>query len=111
MIKINKIFGFKTNNLYLGELVVQKKQIKKEDVVFIGESFEPKKFVLVRNNFIGYEDIFTKSYYELLGEIILEDGEVAVTNLSPIVTIKERISFNEAVEMLEDANKTKYMRK
>lgn len=110
MIKINKVFGFKTNTLYLAELVIQRKEYTADDVKVISESFNPKKFALVRNMFIGYNDIFTQSYYSILGETNRE-GEVVVTNLSPLVTINKRLSYNDAVKMLEDANKTKFKQK
>lgn len=102
---INKIFGFRTNNLYLGELKVHK-TVRYDGYlteIYQIKSFEPKKYVLVRKKGDKYfKDIFTRTKFKNVN--YCSNGEVGLNLNSSIVTNKPRISYKDAEEILTEYN-------
>ena len=102
----NKIFGFKTKNLYIGEL---RYGITYRDNVYIYygiRSYEPKKYILVRKNDISlYTDVFTGSDYDKYnGDNCNIVNETVVDKLEPVVSNKKRIKYKDAEEILKTKN-------
>ena len=107
---IHKIIGFKTKDLYLGELVIYRYKTKSigriSDYYF--DSFRQPKFALVKvnTNFYGtkYKNIFTNQKYRTLTDYDNVSGHVVVEHLEPIITNKSRITYKDAEKILEEKN-------
>lgn len=108
---INKLFGFKTKNLYLAEV---KKKIHYYDdfgARWYGvRPFDPRKYVLVRKkseyNFEHeYNDIFTNTCYSTYyDDYTPMDNESVLSILSPAISSKPRITYKDAEKILLEKN-------
>lgn len=101
-----KVFGIKTKDLYLAKLA------KTEEVKYYGYSMYttiysvlvPNKYVLVRKTSNDkYKDQKNGSKYTLSSNSHHVD-EVGVTDLEPILSEKRRISYKDAMDLLEEKN-------
>ena len=102
----NRIFGFKTKNLYIGEL---RYGISYRDKVYIYygiRSYEPKRYIIVRKNeLLLYTDVFTGSdYSRYKGDKFTIVNENVIDKLNPIVSNKKRIKYKDAEEILKTKN-------
>lgn len=102
---INKLFGFKTKNLYLGKLKYSVSYVKNGENWYGIRTYSPNKYVLVRKKeYDLYTDIFTKSEYPSRGKSLCHNKKVMVDDLNPIVSNKRRIKYKDAEEILKTKN-------
>lgn len=102
----NRIFGFKTKNLYIGELRHGISYENNGHTWYGIRSYQPKKYVLVRTTrYKLYTDVFTGSVYDQYdGDKYTIVNKNVVDKLNPIVSNKKRIKFKDAEEILKTKN-------
>lgn len=102
----NRIFGFKTKNLYIGELRHGITYVDNGHKWYGIRSYKPKKYVLVRRTeYKSYTDVFTGSNYEQYdGDKYTIVNKSVVDELNPIVSNKKRIKYKDAEEILKTKN-------
>ncbi|MEG2351159.1 MAG: hypothetical protein RSB54_00565, partial [Bacilli bacterium] len=100
MMILKKIFGLKTKDLFLAELVIGKIKYDNETKRGI-KSFSPKRYVLVKKEGNDYEDVLTYSKYKFYKNCYVTNDEMVVANLEPIITEKKRINYKDADKMFK----------
>ncbi len=64
---IEKVFGIKVKDLYIGELAVcHKEWSDKKGIVTEFKSFEPKKYALIKREESSYVDVETGMNYQTI---------------------------------------------
>ena len=109
---INKLFGFSTKNLYLGELKTYKESYKGGGIYrYRLYSFDTPKYILGKKwGLYSLREIFNHSIYNTKGSSFVESGDIIVDDLVPIITTEKRISYKDAEEILKTKN-CYYMKK
>lgn len=103
---INKIFGFSTKNLYLGELKVYKDSYIGNGIYrYHVYSFDTPKYILGKKwGLYSLRDVFNHSVHNTKGSSFAESGDIIVDDLVPIITSEKRISYKDAEELLKSKN-------
>lgn len=103
---INKIFGFSTKNLYLGELKVYKDSYIGNGIYrYRVYSFDTPKYILGKKwGLYSLKDVFNHSVYNTKSSSFSDNGDIIVDDLVPIITPEKRISYKDAEELLKSKN-------
>lgn len=101
---LEKIIGFKTKDLYFGEL----KQVISYNIKgnnFYGKvSFNPKKYILASKKQTYYQDIFTKNTYNINNRsYMVRVGESLFDEELEVFPNKKRIKYSDAEKYLTRA--------
>lgn len=106
-----KLFGISTENLYLAVLAKLSFRYEYDDAVKVeARPLTPLRYVLIRkeNYYNVSKDIFTKTEYNI-GTNGYKPGEITVILVEPIISNKNKITYKDALDILETKNTVKIM--